>query len=113
MRIRGLSTASDLHAAIDAAWARKQEVGMQARDVDCTVSNAHETTEGDIPIMTSKREIRKQFYVGFTAREREKIRVFADAEGMGFSELCRYHMLRLAREHAQKGTPLWVQAHEA
>ena len=40
MRIRGLSTASDLHAAIDAAWARKQEVGMQARDVDCTVCNS-------------------------------------------------------------------------
>jgi hypothetical protein len=38
MRIRGVSTVSGLHTAIDAAWDRKQqEEGMKARDVDCTV----------------------------------------------------------------------------
>ena len=31
--------AKDLHAAIEEAWARKQEEGMEARDVNCTVCN--------------------------------------------------------------------------
>ena len=31
------SKARDLHDAIDEAWARKQEEGMKARDVSCTV----------------------------------------------------------------------------